>query len=263
MKEKWRRGDEAMRDFTGTWFNKRKEDMETCSQQVPTYNIISPNTSKVKLNDYNKALSGRQPTIKRLPLVSTDETLSTSIDMIAPASTDINILTSVDIHSGLEPKLTSNTKLDTTACLVAWYTWDRILQTILEDPMYVMFSFLGLSEENPQPVDVLYLSLVAALGMVVDRCWSSRVDRRLSLSVDRAAQTRQMFKYGWRPFHQVMSLLLKSGLSASREEAVKEMKDCPSTVHPCHRSMVIPDYRPSIYYYRLKPRNNHKLPECP
>ncbi|KAF3572386.1 hypothetical protein F2Q69_00059984 [Brassica cretica] len=30
MKEKWRRGDEAMRDFTGTWFNKRKEEMDTC-----------------------------------------------------------------------------------------------------------------------------------------------------------------------------------------------------------------------------------------
>ncbi|KAF2532606.1 hypothetical protein F2Q70_00030439 [Brassica cretica] len=30
MKEKWRRGDGAMRDFTGTWFNKRKEEMETC-----------------------------------------------------------------------------------------------------------------------------------------------------------------------------------------------------------------------------------------
>ena len=30
MKEKWRRGDEAMRDFTGTWFNKRREEMETC-----------------------------------------------------------------------------------------------------------------------------------------------------------------------------------------------------------------------------------------
>ncbi|KAF2565783.1 hypothetical protein F2Q68_00025124 [Brassica cretica] len=30
MKDKWRRGDEAMRDFTGTWFNKRKEEMETC-----------------------------------------------------------------------------------------------------------------------------------------------------------------------------------------------------------------------------------------
>ncbi|KAF3602409.1 hypothetical protein F2Q69_00036371 [Brassica cretica] len=30
MKEKWRRGDEAMRDFTVTWFNKRKEEMDTC-----------------------------------------------------------------------------------------------------------------------------------------------------------------------------------------------------------------------------------------
>uniref|UniRef100_A0A0D3CFD2 Uncharacterized protein n=1 Tax=Brassica oleracea var. oleracea TaxID=109376 RepID=A0A0D3CFD2_BRAOL len=65
---------------------------------------------KVKLNDYNRALSGRQPTIrskkkeepsKRLPSVSTDANLSTSIDIALPASTDINILTSVDIHSGL------------------------------------------------------------------------------------------------------------------------------------------------------------------
>ena len=30
MKEKWRRGDESIRDFTGTWFNKRKEEMNTC-----------------------------------------------------------------------------------------------------------------------------------------------------------------------------------------------------------------------------------------
>ncbi|KAF3598294.1 hypothetical protein F2Q69_00035144 [Brassica cretica] len=30
MKNKWRRGYEAMRDFTGTWFNKRREEMETC-----------------------------------------------------------------------------------------------------------------------------------------------------------------------------------------------------------------------------------------
>ena len=30
MKERWRRGDEAMRDFTGTWFNKRREEMDTC-----------------------------------------------------------------------------------------------------------------------------------------------------------------------------------------------------------------------------------------
>ena len=30
MKEKWRRGDEAMRVFTGTWFNKRREEIDTC-----------------------------------------------------------------------------------------------------------------------------------------------------------------------------------------------------------------------------------------
>ena len=30
MKDKWRRGDEAMRDFTGISLNKRKEEMETC-----------------------------------------------------------------------------------------------------------------------------------------------------------------------------------------------------------------------------------------
>ncbi|KAF3502115.1 hypothetical protein F2Q69_00041717 [Brassica cretica] len=113
MKDKWRRGDEAMRDFTGTWFNKRREEMETC---FPTSVI------KKKKRDPSR----------RLPSVSTDETLSTSIDIALPAATDINTLTSVDIHSGLEPKLTSNTKPDTTACLGAWYTWDQILQASLE-----------------------------------------------------------------------------------------------------------------------------------
>ncbi|KAF3538781.1 hypothetical protein F2Q69_00023105 [Brassica cretica] len=64
MKDKWRRGDEAMRDFTG--HKKQKEESST-----------------------------------RLPSVSTDANLSTSIDIALPASTDINIITSVDIHSGL------------------------------------------------------------------------------------------------------------------------------------------------------------------
>ncbi|KAF3564671.1 hypothetical protein DY000_02015948 [Brassica cretica] len=35
MKDKWRREDEAMRDFTGTWFNKRKEEMDTCFPTSP------------------------------------------------------------------------------------------------------------------------------------------------------------------------------------------------------------------------------------
>ncbi|KAF3527303.1 hypothetical protein DY000_02039484 [Brassica cretica] len=98
MKDKWRRGDEAMRDFIGHK-KKQKEDPS-----------------------------------RRLPSESTDANKSTSIDIALPVSNDINILTSVDIYSGLEPKLTSNTKSDTTACLGAWYTCDRILQTSLEGP---------------------------------------------------------------------------------------------------------------------------------
>ena len=43
MKDKWGRGDEAMRDFTGTWFNKRKKRWRLVSQHVPASNITSPN----------------------------------------------------------------------------------------------------------------------------------------------------------------------------------------------------------------------------
>ncbi|KAF3488312.1 hypothetical protein F2Q69_00053988 [Brassica cretica] len=40
MKDKWCRRDEAMRDFTDTWFNKRREEMDTCfpaSSSFPHY----------------------------------------------------------------------------------------------------------------------------------------------------------------------------------------------------------------------------------
>ncbi|KAF3603136.1 hypothetical protein F2Q69_00036114 [Brassica cretica] len=36
IKDKWRREDEAIRDFTGTWFNKRKEEMDTCFPTSPS-----------------------------------------------------------------------------------------------------------------------------------------------------------------------------------------------------------------------------------
>ncbi|KAF2611602.1 hypothetical protein F2Q70_00011996 [Brassica cretica] len=43
MKDKWRRGDEAMRDLTGTWFNKRKEEMDTCfpTSTMPSLGLFS------------------------------------------------------------------------------------------------------------------------------------------------------------------------------------------------------------------------------
>ncbi|KAF2618692.1 hypothetical protein F2Q68_00039238 [Brassica cretica] len=69
------------------------------------------------------------------------------------------------------------------------------------------------------------------------------------------------FEVNQHPITEVIPVLLKSGQSASREEAVEEMKDCRSTVHPWCRSTVIPEYRPSLFRYQFKPRSHHKLPE--
>ena len=58
-----------------------------------------------------------------------------------------------------------------------------------------------------------------------------------------------------------MPSLPKSGQSASREEVVEEMKDCRSMKQHWSRSTVMPEYKLSIFYDRVKPRRNHKLPE--
>ncbi|KAF2549660.1 hypothetical protein F2Q70_00020531 [Brassica cretica] len=47
-----------------------------------------------------------------------------------------------------------------------------------------------------------------------------------------------------------MSVLLKSGQSASRDKAVEEMKDCRSTVHPRCRSTVTPECGPTSPKHR-------------
>ena len=47
------------------WFQKSKDEVDTCIQPSGHFDLYQPKTtSKVKLNDYNKALSGRQPTIR-------------------------------------------------------------------------------------------------------------------------------------------------------------------------------------------------------
>ena len=71
------------------------------------------------------------------------------------------------------------------------------------------------------------------------------------------------FEVNQHPVVEVMPVLLKSGQSASREEAVEEMKDCRSISQHWCRSTVMPEYGLSIFYDRLKPRSNHKLPEYP
>ncbi|KAF3574795.1 hypothetical protein F2Q69_00059724 [Brassica cretica] len=64
------------------------------------------------------------------------------------------------------------------------------------------------------------------------------------------AQTHRMSSYGWRLSHKVMPVLPKSGQSASREEAVEEMKDCRSMLQHWCRSTVMPEYGLSIFYDR-------------
>ena len=97
------------------------------------------------------------------------------------------------------------------------------------------------------------------------------------------AQTRHMFSYEWRHSHGVIKLalqyhrfevnqhhvaevvhvLLKSDQFASREEAVEEMKECRSTTQPWCQSMVMLEFRPSLFHDRLKPRSYLKLPYYP
>ncbi|KAF3574726.1 hypothetical protein F2Q69_00059500 [Brassica cretica] len=49
------------------------------------------------------------------------------------------------------------------------------------------------------------------------------------------------FEVNQHPVAEVMPVLLKSGQSASREEAVEEMKDCHSTLQHWCRSKVMPE----------------------
>ncbi|KAG5375290.1 hypothetical protein IGI04_039886 [Brassica rapa subsp. trilocularis] len=60
---------------------------------------------------------------------------------------------------------------------------------------------------------------------------------------------------------KVMTVLLKSGLSHSREEAVEEMKECRSLTDPWCGSMVMKEAGPSIFQDRLRPISHHKLLE--
>ena len=62
---------------------------------------------------------------------------------------------------------------------------------------------------------------------------------------------------------KVTLVLLKSGTSASREEAVEDMKKCRSTLRPWCCSTLMPKDETSLFDDWLKPRNHHTLQECP
>ncbi|KAG5388306.1 hypothetical protein IGI04_029847 [Brassica rapa subsp. trilocularis] len=72
------------------------------------------------------------------------------------------------------------------------------------------------------------------------------MDGDLSTSFELAFQCHQ-FEVNQHPAAEVMPVLLKSVPSASRQEAVKEMKGCRSMKHHWYRSTVIPENRPSLF----------------
>ncbi|KAF3555740.1 hypothetical protein F2Q69_00012776 [Brassica cretica] len=186
---------------------------------------------------------------------------------------DCHFIVSIDTDiSEQEPKLTSNTKLDTTACLEAWYRWDRILQTSLEGKAlcrFITFSLsttikasfiriptkrirMGLGGGNHQ--EVMILSFKSCESML----FSNLFQRDSSVLLEdkqkgsgtfwrnmvilepfecRAAHTPfqcRRFEVNQNPVPEDMPVLLKSGQSSSREEAVGEMHDCRSMKQHCH-----------------------------
>ena len=74
---------------------------------------------------------------------------------------------------------------------------------------------------------------------------SPSFDNRYSFELDFKCH---QFEVDQHPIAEVMSIVLKSGKSASREEAVEEMKDCRSTLQHWCRSKVMPEYGLSIFY---------------
>ena len=84
--------------------------------------------------------------------------------------------------------------------------------------------------------------------------------------------TRQSFELAFQchrsqvnqhPVAEVMPVLLKSGQSASREEAVEKRNVCRSMQNSSHRSIWMPECGPSILYDQFGPRSHHILPIYP
>ena len=65
------------------------------------------------------------------------------------------------------------------------------------------------------------------------------------------------------PVADVIPVLLRRGQSASREEVVEKRNVCRLMQNSWHRLIMMSECGPSIFYDRLKPRGNHKLPEYP
>ncbi|KAF2549196.1 hypothetical protein F2Q70_00021658 [Brassica cretica] len=109
-----------------------------------------------------------------------------------------------------QPKLISNTKPDITACLGAWYTWDRILQTSLEDNdedrwtdysshrstssaestdcnAVLILTHEEFAAKHPHPPSPFYDKIDRSVEPTIDRQSESGIDRHNTPPIDRRA----------------------------------------------------------------------------
>uniref|UniRef100_A0A0D3A8V4 Uncharacterized protein n=1 Tax=Brassica oleracea var. oleracea TaxID=109376 RepID=A0A0D3A8V4_BRAOL len=117
--------------------------------------------------------------------------------------------------------MTSNTKPDTTACLGAWYTWDRILQTSLEDPDTCL-KILASCDRYSQ--EVVILSFKSCESLLFSNLFQRDCPSVLLEDKQKAFQFHR-FEVNKHHVAEVMLVVQKGGQSASQEEAVEEEKE--------------------------------------
>ncbi|KAF3531188.1 hypothetical protein DY000_02040265 [Brassica cretica] len=251
--------------------------------------------SKVKLNDYNKALSGRQPTISNNGTVAApndtvarkierhcskkielhcsrksgvtvtaimkqsygnryeEDEFCTSIDR-QPAGVARQSITNIDRHLTVLIDthingITSTTSMD--CHFIVSIDIDISEQITLKIPKWInlstMLHLLRMFQGTKADLQPNGAQLCLSWGLVyMGSDYSKKIWKRFELALQ-----FHRFEVNQHPITEVMPVLLKSGQSASREEAIEEKKDCRSTVHPCHRSTpsIDGDARPWAKHY--------------
>ncbi|KAF2535580.1 hypothetical protein F2Q68_00020428 [Brassica cretica] len=181
-------------------------------------------------------------------MILTDENKSISIDIATSATTDNNTFTSIDIHSGqpstdetmsLSIDSTSSTSID---CLIIVSINTNVEQIPVGVRVHV--SCDRYFQELHRRVRCLAMD-----GELPTVRLSPYFDTGYSFELAFQCHRSQVNQH---PVADVMHILLKSGQSASREEAAEKRKPRRSMQHSARRSMEFPDRGPCIFYDCVK-----------
>ncbi|KAF3554195.1 hypothetical protein F2Q69_00015212 [Brassica cretica] len=181
--------------------------------------------SKVKLNDYNKALSKKKRS-EEDEFARGSTGCAASIDRASLASTDRHLTVSIDRAS----KVLTATYLCWSP-LISKSGQKEVNRTWWQPPLRPDSwkpDFLDVDCNN---AEVMILSFNSCESLLFSNLFQRDCPSVL---------LEDKFEVNQHPVADVMPILLKSGQSASREEVVEEMKDCRSMKQHWCRSTVIP-----------------------